>query len=107
MSLKRLRLGGVVVREEAKRALRLSNDEAQILFAGEPLCGCGSDSCRYGWPSRFAEKYERAKTARGRARAAADQPDLAARHRRALEGLAWERGGHQPVTLPVLMMKSM
>ena len=57
----------------AQRLLRLSDEEAQALFTGDPSpCGCGEPSCGLNeWPYRFARRYQNAKTARGRAGAAA------------------------------------
>lgn len=76
VSLKKLRAPMNPVREirqTAQRALGLTDEEARVLFTGDPTpCWCGDKDCALGgWPPRFGKRYEKAKTARGRASAAA------------------------------------
>jgi hypothetical protein len=54
------------IRKTAQGLLGLNEEEAAKLFHGEPTCECG-----VGWPKRFARRYYKAKTTRGRASAAA------------------------------------
>jgi hypothetical protein len=60
----------------ARELLNLEPGEASVLFAGSPGWYCGDPDCSLNrWPARYAAQYRRAKTARGRARAAANYID--------------------------------
>lgn len=70
-TLAELAEGTAEIRDKAQALLGLDAGEADILFHGDPACSCGLN-----WPTPYARRHAKAKTPRGRARAAADYIDF-------------------------------